>query len=181
MGRPIYVGRYGQLHLNDLLRVTTLERLTLYHIKEWEILIKWKFPACSRAVGYPIFQSLAILDLKGMTMKHLNKQVMNFIQKITKIDQDYYPEHLGKMVIINAPASFKAMWQLVKPWLDKNTLKKIDVCGSNYSAKLLQLVDSKNLPAFLGGACHCPDGCENSDAGPWNESSYNPYPESHQS
>lgn len=176
-GRPVYIERYGQLQLEDLLRLTTLDRLLLYHIKEWEILIDCKFPACSRAAGRPILQSLTILDLKGVTMKHLNKPVRNFIQKITRIDQDYYPEYLGKMLIINAPTSFKAMWQLIKPWLDKNTPKKIEVCGLNYSAKLLELVESANLPEFLGGTCRCQGGCENSDAGPWNESSYNPYPE----
>ncbi|KAI5070602.1 hypothetical protein GOP47_0014945 [Adiantum capillus-veneris] len=176
-GRPVYIERYGQLHLEDLLRVTTLDRLLLYHIKEWEILINCKFPACSQAVGRPVLQSLTILDLKGVTMKHLNKQVRHFIQKITRIDQDYYPEYLGKMLIINAPTSFKAMWQLIKPWLDKNTPKKIEVHGSSYSAKLLELVDRENLPEFLGGTCRCQGGCENSDAGPWNDSFYKPYPE----
>ncbi|MCO5601271.1 hypothetical protein L7F22_055390 [Adiantum nelumboides] len=174
-GRPIYIERYGQLQIEDLLRVTTLDRLLLYHIKEWEILINCKFPACSRVAGRPILQSLTILDLKGVTMKHLNKQVRHFIQKITRIDQDYYPEYLGKMLIINAPSSFKAMWQLIKPWLDKDTPKKIEVCGSNYSAKLLELVDRENLPEFLGGTCQCQGGCENSDAGPWNDYLYKPY------
>lgn len=169
LGRPVYVERYGQLHLEDLLKITTLDRLLLYHVKEWEILIDWKFPACSKAAGRPISQSLTILDLKGVTMKHINKQVRQFIQKITRIDQDYYPEHLGRMLIINAPSSFKTMWQLVKPWLDKQTQKKIEVHGSNFTSKLLELVDRENLPEFLGGSCRCPKGCENSDAGPWNE------------
>eukprot|EP00250_Pteridium_aquilinum_P009496 c18704_g1_i1 orf=502-1479(-) len=176
-GRPIYIERYGQLQLEDLLKVTTLDRLLLYHIKEWEVLIDWKFPSCSRVAGRPITQSLTILDLKGVTMKHLSKQVRQFIQKIARIDQDYYPEHLGRMLIINAPTSFKAMWQLIKPWLDKSTQKKIEVHGSNYSVKLLELVDSENLPEFLGGTCRCRGGCENSDAGPWNEFPYNPYQE----
>lgn len=177
IGRPVYVERYGQLHLEDLLKITTLDRLLLYHIKEWEILIDWKFPACSKAAGRPISQSLTILDLKGVTMKHLSKQVRSFMQKITRIDQDYYPEYLGRMLIVNAPTSFKAMWQLVKPWLDKQTQKKIEVHGSNFTGKLLELVDTENLPEFLGGSCRCPGGCENSDAGPWNESHFQPYPE----
>lgn len=171
-GRPIYIERYGQLQLEELLRITTLDRLLLYHIKEWEVLIDCKFPACSKAAGRPISQSLTILDLKGVTMKHFSKQVRTFMQKVTRIDQDYYPEYLGKMLIINAPASFKAMWQLIKPWLDKNVPAKIDVHGSNFSAKLLEVVDSENLPEFLGGSCQCQGGCENSDAGPWRESTY---------
>jgi hypothetical protein len=103
-------------------------------------------------------------------MRHMSKQVRNFIQKITKVDQDFYPEYLGKMFIVNAPTAFKAMWAIVRPWLDKRTQKKIEVHGGNFSSKLLELVDSENLPAFLGGTCCCPGGCENADAGPWNES-----------
>jgi hypothetical protein len=106
------------------------------------------------------------------TMRHMSKQVRNFIQKITKVDQDFYPEYLGKMFIVNAPTAFKAMWTVVRPWLDKATQKKIEVHSGNFTSKLLELVDSENLPAFLGGTCCCPGGCENADAGPWNESSY---------
>lgn len=106
------------------------------------------------------------------TMKHMSKQVRHFIQKITKLDQDYYPEHLGNMIIVNAPTAFKAMWSLVKPCLDKRTQKKIEVHGGNFSHKLLELVDRENLPTFLGGSCSCFGGCENSDAGPWNDPQY---------
>jgi hypothetical protein len=106
------------------------------------------------------------------TMRHMSKQVRNFIQKITKVDQDFYPEYLGKMFIVNAPTAFKAMWTVVRPWLDKATQKKIEVHSGNFTSKLLELVDSENLPAFLGGTCCCPGGCENADAGPWNETSY---------
>jgi len=103
---------------------------------------------------------------------HRSKQLRNFIQKITKVDRDFYPEYLWKRFIVNAPTAFKAMWAVVRPWLDKRTQKKIEVHGGNFSSKLLELVDSENLPAFLGGSCCCPGGCENADAGPWNKRIY---------
>eukprot|EP00246_Nothoceros_aenigmaticus_P002365 TRINITY_DN13217_c0_g1_i1.p1 TRINITY_DN13217_c0_g1~~TRINITY_DN13217_c0_g1_i1.p1 ORF type:complete len:289 (+),score=58.45 TRINITY_DN13217_c0_g1_i1:81-947(+) len=169
VGRPVYIERLGQLNIEEVLKVTTIDRMLLYHVKEWEVLIDWKFPACTRAAGKMIAQSLTILDLKGVTMKHMSKQVRHFIQKITKLDQDYYPEHLGNMIIVNAPTAFKAIWSLVKPCLDKRTQKKIEVHGGHFSHKLLELVDRESLPTFLGGSCNCLGGCENSDAGPWNE------------
>ena len=100
-------------------------------------------------------------------IKSMNKQVRSFIQKLTKLDQDYYPEYLGKMFIVNTPTAFKAVWSMIKPWLDKRTQRKIEVHGSNFASKLLELVDPENLPKFLGGTCECNDGCESSDAGPW--------------
>ncbi|KAH7299879.1 hypothetical protein KP509_24G034600 [Ceratopteris richardii] len=168
-GRPIYIERLGHLQLDEILKITTMDRMLTYHIKEWEILINWKFPACSKKAGRQIMQSLTILDVKGVAMKAMNKQVRSFIQKISKIDQDYYPEYLGKMFIVNAPTAFKAVWAVIKPWLDKRTQRKIEVHGSNFTPKLLELVDSENLPEFLGGTCHCTEGCESSDAGPWKE------------
>jgi len=175
MGRPVYIERLGQLQVEELLKITTMDRMLMYHVKEWEFLIDWKFPACSKKYGTYISQSMTILDLKGVTMKHMSKQVRHFIQKITKVDQDYYPEYLGRMFIVNAPTAFKAFWAAIKPWLDKRTQKKIEVHGSNFSSKLLELVDSENLPQFLGGSCCCLGGCENSDAGPWNELTYQPH------
>ncbi|XP_002984078.2 phosphatidylinositol/phosphatidylcholine transfer protein SFH1 [Selaginella moellendorffii] len=172
LGRPLYIEKLGQLQVDELMKITTMDRMMMEHIQEWEILIEWKFPACSRKAGKTISQSLAILDLKGVTMKHMSKQVRHFIQNISKVDQDYYPEFLGKMFIVNAPMAFKAIWTVIKPWLDKRTQKKIEVHGSNFAPKLLELVDKQNLPEFLGGSCRCPQGCEYSDAGPWNEARY---------
>ncbi|XP_024396611.1 phosphatidylinositol/phosphatidylcholine transfer protein SFH1 [Physcomitrium patens] len=169
LGRPVYIERLGQLNVDELLKLTTMDRMLLYHVKEWEVLLNSKFPACSEKAGTCVSQSLAILDLKGVNMKHMSKQVRHFIQKITKVDQDYYPECLGKMFIVNAPTAFKAMWAVIKPWLDKRTQKKIELHGGHFSSRLLELVDCENLPEFLGGSCNCLGGCENSDAGPWNE------------
>ncbi|KAH9301993.1 hypothetical protein KI387_013576 [Taxus chinensis] len=174
LGRPVYIERLGQLQVEELLKITTFDRMLLYHIKEWEILIDWKFPACSKKAGRTINQSLTILDLKGVTLKHMSKHVRHFVQRISKVDQDNYPEYLGKMVIINAPTTFKAIWSVIKSWLDKRTQKKIEVHGSNYAHRLYELVDHKNLPEFLGGSCQCPGGCENSDAGPWDDVPFQP-------
>ena len=52
--------------MDELLRITTMDRMLFYHVKEWEVLIDWKFPACSKKAGTYISQSLTILDLKGV-------------------------------------------------------------------------------------------------------------------
>lgn len=43
--------------------------------------------------------------------------------------QDYYPEHLGQMFIINTPFIFKTIWAMVNPMLEERTRKKIQVLG----------------------------------------------------
>ncbi|PWZ07478.1 Actin-interacting protein 1-2 [Zea mays] len=46
-----------------------------------------------------------------------------------------------------------------------------EVLGSNYQSRLLEVIDSSELPEFLGGSCTCSDkgGCLGSNKGPWND------------
>jgi hypothetical protein len=39
--------------------------------------------------------------------------------------QDFFPEHLGCMFIINVPLMFRAVWAFVRQFLDERTLMKI--------------------------------------------------------
>jgi hypothetical protein len=95
--------------------------------------------------------------------------VTSFVKQVTKIGQDYYPESLGTMFIINSPMLFSSVWSLIKPFLDEVTVKKIHILGSSYKKSLLEYIDEAALPSRLGGNCSCPGGCEKSDVGPWQE------------
>jgi len=55
----------------------------------------------------------------------LNKRVYSLIQHASKIGQDYYPEQLGQLMIINAPFVFTGVFSIVKGWLDEKTRQKI--------------------------------------------------------
>ena len=79
-GRPIYIERYGNLNLKELFKVTTPDRMIKYYVKSYESMLSEKFPACSAAAGFPVEQSLTILDLGGSSMKLMKKKVFNFIK-----------------------------------------------------------------------------------------------------
>lgn len=78
---------------------------------------------------------------------------------------------MGQLAIINAPSSFTFIWSMVKPWLSKETVEKVDILGKDYKDVLLQLVHVDNLPTVLGGNCTCSGtgGCNVSSPGPWME------------
>lgn len=111
------------------------------------------------------------MDLKDGSMKIFSKKVYSLIQIASKIGQDYYPEIMGQMFIVNAPMLFTGVWVIVKGFLDERTRKKITIIGSKYQKDLLQLVEADNLPDFLGGNCSCAEhgGCMQSNLGPWND------------
>jgi len=47
--------------------------------------------------------------------------VSSLIKHASKIGQDYYPEQLGQLMIVNAPMLFTGVFAIVKAWLDEKT------------------------------------------------------------
>jgi hypothetical protein len=170
-GRPIYIEQISKVNLTELFKVTDEARMMKYYIKEYERLMKYRFPACTKAAGRLIEQSLTILDCDGVGISMVVGKTKDFVKLAADIGQNYYPEMLGTMFLINTSFFFSAVWSLVKSFVDEKTRKKINVEKSSYLKSLQQYVDIDNLPTFLGGTCKCPDiegGCLYADIGPWN-------------
>jgi len=166
LGRPIYIQHLGAINVKALQEVTTVERMVRFHVQEYERALRYIFPACSLVAGTHVSQTLAIMDLKGVGLRHLTGEVKNILSSITRIDQDNYPETLGKTLIINAPAVFRAIWAVVKPMLDPRTQAKIEVCPADYMKVLTRWVDPENIPQYLGGRSA---GSLIDDVGLWND------------
>ena len=126
-----------------------------YYIKQYERQIKYIFPACSAVVKRPVEQSCTILDANGIGIMSLFGPIKGFLKLASDIGQDYYPEMLGKMTIVNVGFLFRAVWSLVKSFIDPKTQAKINLLKSTYTDDLLALVDAENLPHFFGGKCKC--------------------------
>lgn len=93
------------------------------------------------------------------------------MQLAAKLGQDYYPEILGQMFMINTSSFFSFVFSMIKGFIDKKTVAKIRVLGDKYLESLLTLIDIDNIPTFLGGNCTCSHiegGCLFADIGPWN-------------
>ncbi|XVE65076.1 hypothetical protein DITRI_Ditri07aG0153300 [Diplodiscus trichospermus] len=169
-GRPVYIERVGMVDLNALLQVTSIDRFVKYHVSEQEKTLNLRFPACSIAAKRHIASTTSILDVKGVGMSNFSKPARYLFMEIQKIDSNYYPETLNRLFIINAGSGFRMLWKVLKAFMDARTLAKVDVLGSNYLSNLIEVIDTSNLPSFLGGNCTCADygGCLLSDKGPWN-------------
>jgi hypothetical protein len=86
--------------------------------------------------------------------------------------QQYYPEHLGQMFIVNAPMVFKAIWAVVRPWLEARTQTKIQVVSNEKQAResLLAVIPAENLIQRLGGLSKV-DMMSEIGEGPWADES----------
>ena len=167
--RPVYIERFGLLNVPRLFEITTEERMIRHYIQEYEIMMKLRFPSCSVVKGEKVNQGLTIFDMTHGSVTTANKQTYGLCKLATQVGSDYYPEIMGNLFIVNAPMLFSGIWAVVKGFMDEKTRGKIKILGGTFLPTLEQHWDRANIPSFLGGDCECPDGCINSNIGPWND------------
>lgn len=167
----MYIEQLGKIDLAAMLKITTEERMIQNLVLEYERLADPRLPACSRKAGKLLETCCTIMDLKGVGVTSI-PQAYGFLRRVSAISQNYYPERLGKLYIINAPWGFSGVFNMVKGFLDPVTVEKIHVLGGKYQTELLGQIPAENLPKLFGGSCECESGCELSDAGPWKDPQY---------
>ena len=80
--------------------------------------------------------------------------------------QNYYPEIMHEMYIINCPLLFRGAYNMFKPFINEKTRSKIHIRGGTFT-DMFEKIDKTSVPQILGGSCNCEGGCTYSDAGPW--------------
>lgn len=174
-GRPVYIEQLGNIDLTAMYKITSQDRMLQNLVVEYEKVGDPRLPACSRKSGTLLETCCTIMDLKGVGITKVSS-VYEYVQKASAISQNYYPERLGKLYLINAPWGFSGVFSVVKKFLDPVTVNKIHVLGSGYQSELLAQVPKENLPKQFGGTCDCPGGCQFSDQGPWQDSQWTKEP-----
>lgn len=98
-----------------------------------------------------------IVDLEGLSMRHLWRPGVRALLRIIEIVEANYPETMGRLLIVRAPRVFPVLWTLISPFIDENTSKKFMIYGGNdYQGPggLVDFIDKKYIPDFLGGECY---------------------------
>uniref|UniRef100_A0A6V7QUU4 CRAL-TRIO domain-containing protein n=1 Tax=Ananas comosus var. bracteatus TaxID=296719 RepID=A0A6V7QUU4_ANACO len=137
MGRPIFV-LFGARHYYCKREMEEFKRFVVYCLDE----------VCSRMPrGQEKF--ICIADLKGWG--YSNSDIRAYIAALD-IMQNYYPERLGKVLLIHVPYIFMKAWKIIYPFIDKNTKKKfVFVEDKHLQATLLEDIDESQLPELYGG------------------------------
>jgi len=118
-------------------KITSGERMLTNLAVEYERVADPRLPACSRKAGKLLETCCTIMDLKGVTLTKV-PSVYSYVRQASVISQNYYPERLGKLYLINAPWGFSTVWSVVKGWLDPVTVAKINILGSGYQSEPAQ-------------------------------------------
>ena len=95
LGRPIYIERTGLVNPKKLLEYADEKTILTYFIQSYEKTLNVVFPACTKIAGKRIDRTLTIIDLKGLSLTRVGKQIYDMMQKTSAVAQNYYPEVLG--------------------------------------------------------------------------------------
>lgn len=163
-GRPLHIEHVGKLDVEATLKQYTVDQVVRVkcHLFEFKKKILMNFSETDLHLGKTGIsdQTCAIIDLNGMSKSQFNTATLSFLKAVSKINQDYNPELMGKMFIINAPMMFSVIWRIVKVFLHERTRAKISIIRGPGIAEMLEVIDAESLPEFLGGKCECEGGCD---------------------
>lgn len=81
----------------------------------------------------------------------MTKKSREFLKIASTLGQNYYPEIMWEMYVINTPFLFKAAWVAIKPFLNEKSSSRIKLLGNKYHKELFKIVDPDNLPEKVGG------------------------------
>ncbi|CAF1375848.1 unnamed protein product [Didymodactylos carnosus] len=153
VNRPLYIEKSGQINVDEILQKFTTEELIQCHIYWLEYYCQLTRER-SQNVGQHIESFAIIYDLNHMKMDI--RKVFEPLKQCLYIEDNYYPERLGQMFVVNPPRIFPAVWNLIKHFIDPVTKSKILVIkkGPETSKILLENINSDQLPSEYGGTCH---------------------------
>ncbi|MCO5591623.1 hypothetical protein L7F22_045612 [Adiantum nelumboides] len=139
-GHPLMIG-FGCKHY------PTKNNLDNFKSEHFVVCFSISLMRSFRQIG--VDKIIAILDLKHMGYK--NVDIKGYTAGF-QILQNYYPERLAALYMVNVPAFFHSVWKLVAHFLDQATKEKIVFLGDHAMAEvLLSEVDAATLPSLYGG------------------------------
>lgn len=173
-GSPILYQLLAKIDSSDeLFACGTHEQLVRYSTKIYQKMAVECFPACSKKYGRYIHELFSVIDLQFFGFHLFAPKCVKLVTDDLEICQNYFPECLGLTYVINSGAVFRALWKMIKPFLDDKTQKKVFVVGDDYLEYILKDIKKEDIPKVFGGECTCGgDGfCLWSDEGPWKDPS----------
>ena len=135
MGRPVCC-IHPREHIKGQFPQEDSERLTVFCVETYRKLLQ-----------PPIESVTVIFDMAGCDSKNMDFHQVKFL--IHLLD-NYYPDSLGLILILNFPWVLDKCWTVIKSWLNPTVQKKVQFIHS--VDELSEFIDPAGLPKRLHGA-----------------------------
>ena len=152
-GKPVSWRQFGAFDIDRVLQVTTMERLIDFHLWTNEQLLRLMH-AKGKITGTNLETFTMVVDAAGWHLGLATQAAYTFVKTLVQLDSDHYPERLGLLLVINAPAVLSVAWRVVAGFLDDTQKAKIKIYGTNreeWLPALLETLDDSQSPQQFGG------------------------------
>lgn len=149
-GSLVWMDPVGKIDMKGVLRSLRKQDIVKSKIKLLEGLYR-RFALLTREQGRLVDQIVIVFDMDHFGMKHLWKPGVDVWLELIQLFEDHYPETLKTCFVINAPKIFPIAYNLIRPILSEDTVKKVQIYGSSYKHVLLKHIDADQLPVHWGG------------------------------
>ena len=163
---PIFVVRTGHCNSRGLMNTLTEDQ-----VRDWlHFSREIAFRICDQRTRMSrlMIKSITVIDLAGWSIFAGDSRFEKCLQKASELSAIYYPQLLGKSVILNMPSFFKSIFTASMSLMPASVKDKISICPQNDTAHcgrdvtqcpFFQRFDgtTANVPPFLGGTKECPE------------------------
>ena len=162
-GGPVFVVRTSHSDTRGLMNTLTPEQVT----ESMTIQKEQAYRACERATresGF-ITKMTTVIDLEGFRLLDGDRRFFKCLGASSKQSSMYYPQLLGKTVIVNAPSYFSLLYKAFSIFQPKSALDKMRLCPGQKTwtkdaAATCPFIKRMNggaaIPPFLGGTMEVP-------------------------
>ena len=138
-------GRGGEVVPSEVLKELGVEPLVRFSTIQHE-----EMKTTLREKGFQHHRRYTSLyDLKDISA--IDGKVMDFAKGLAEINKNHQLEIVNKIIMINAPFFFRAIFGAISIFMDERTKDKVIVLGSSYKEELAKYIDPKFWPSFAGG------------------------------
>lgn len=98
---------------------------------------------------YQVEPVTVIIDFRGWSIRrHTPYRV---VRDGMQLLQDYYPDRLGRVFLVNYPSTMRAAYAALAPVIDAGAREKTVWVGEDPAETLAKYIPTNSLPVFLGG------------------------------
>eukprot|EP01001_Neometanema_parovale_P006347 NODE_2713_length_1357_cov_112.500810_g2577_i0.p1 GENE.NODE_2713_length_1357_cov_112.500810_g2577_i0~~NODE_2713_length_1357_cov_112.500810_g2577_i0.p1 ORF type:complete len:373 (-),score=48.39 NODE_2713_length_1357_cov_112.500810_g2577_i0:184-1302(-) len=147
----VYYERTGNSRLDLLLPQISPEAMM-----HWKVWLQEHGERLGRQIpGKKAERDIAVMDMDGLSLMRVTKQVLDFYQMVGAVDEANYPETLEKVFIVNCTRVFTAVWKMAKHFFAEDVRNKIVILGGDYEKALDEFIAPDQRPSYLkGGRMH---------------------------
>lgn len=151
--RPVFVFRLGAKNVINMLDRFGYEAIEAHYTQMFERYLMIILPICSALKGKRVTKCVTIFDLKDVAItKFLSGRENDFVKNVSQVSQNFFPQILKKVYLINAPMLFETAWKILKIFLHPVTAAKFQIFKGVPSKILQRDIGVENLHRLHSGS-----------------------------